>query len=205
MTTPKMLRIEKEMVPANASEPIGVNKGLIYMELAHRLHNLQKYYSSACTAKDSFTSFVLSSEHTLNQLYKPSLQFNPDSPGDSLTPLCHPKAFGEEHSSDYQPVRLTSTPSKIIGQIIMEQIILEVMLKLMENREVIRDSQYVFAKGKSRLGNLVALYNGVTALVDKRRATDIIYLDFRKPFDAVPHNILTTKLERYVFHGMTVR
>lgn len=53
----------------------------------------------------------------------------------------------------------------------------------------------------SSMASRRAFYNAVTALVNRRRVTNISCLDFCRAFDTVPHHILVSVLDRHGFDG----
>ena len=64
---------------------------------------------------------------------------------------------------------------------------------------LINTSQYGFLKARSFLTNLLCCFEEITKWVDDGSPVDVIYLDFQKTFDKVPHQRLILKLKS---HGM---
>jgi len=87
----------------------------------------------------------------------------------------------------------------------MEQLILDVISKQVENKKVVGSSQHRLIKGKKCLINLINFCDGMTGWVDERRVVDVFYLNFSKAFDTVSHNILISKLRKCGLDEWTVR
>ncbi|PKU39469.1 rna-directed dna polymerase from mobile element jockey-like [Limosa lapponica baueri] len=100
----------------------------------------------------------------------------------------------KEDPGNYRPVSLTSVPGRI-----MERIILGELSRQVQDSQGIRASQHGFMKGKSCSTNLISFYDLVTHLRDVGKAVDIVYLDFGKAFDTIPHSVL---LEKLANHGI---
>lgn len=90
---------------------------------------------------------------------------------------------------NYRPISLTSVICKL-----MESILKDAILDHLVQNEVLRSSQDGFMPGKSCLTNLLEYVNKLIALIDTGHSVDVLYLDFAKAFDKVPHCRLLEKL-----------
>ena len=85
---------------------------------------------------------------------------------------------------------LTSIPCKI-----MESIIKEKITGHLDQNKLIKTTQHGFQKGKSCATNLILTMEYLTKATDRNIPVDLIYLDFSKAFDKVPHIRLVAKLK----------
>ena len=105
----------------------------------------------------------------------------------NISPLF--KKGSKDDPGNYRPISLTSVPGKML-----ESIIADDMMSHLEHNKLILDSQHGFRRGRSCLTNLVDFFHDMFSIYDKSRAVDILYLDFRKAFDKVPHKRLMAKV-----------
>lgn len=97
---------------------------------------------------------------------------------------------------NYRPVSLTSQVGKL-----MERIIKEELVRHLENNNLILDSQHGFRNKKSCLTNLLEFSEKVAGIIDEGDPVDVVYLDFQKAFDKVPHGRLMEKLRAHGVGG----
>ena len=90
---------------------------------------------------------------------------------------------------NYRPVSLTSVLCKV-----MEGLLKDVLMKHLLQNNILNASQHGFMQKKSCLTNLVEYLDVLTKLVDEGHSVDVVYLDFSKAFDKVPHARLIAKL-----------
>ena len=98
---------------------------------------------------------------------------------------------------NYRPVSLTSIICKILESFIRDAI----QTHMEENKLYTTSCQHGFRQKKSCTSQLLEVMEDFTSFLDKREDFDVIYLDFKKAFDSVPHERLLLKLNGYGISG----
>lgn len=91
--------------------------------------------------------------------------------------------------SNYRPISLTSVPSKLLEHIISSNIISH-----LNSINFFYPLQHGFRKGLSCETQLAEFTHDLLVNMNNNYQTDVIFLDFAKAFDRVPHRHLLTKL-----------
>ena len=77
---------------------------------------------------------------------------------------------------------------------VLESIVRDSIINHVRIHKLIKESQHGFLKGRSCLTNLLEFLEFVSSYVDQGHPVDVIYLDFQKAFDKVPHRRLMLKI-----------
>ena len=99
---------------------------------------------------------------------------------------------GREIGGNYRPISVTSVLCKTMER---------TLLDYLEHHQLILPTQYGFCQRRSCLTNLLEFFGQVYQEYDECKAVDMIYLDFQKAFDKVPHERLLLKVASLGIRG----
>ena len=68
------------------------------------------------------------------------------------------------------------------------------IIEFAKDNNIISSKQHGFTNGRSCQTNLLTFYEEVSCELDRGRPVDVVYLDFAKAFDTVPHKRLIYKI-----------
>lgn len=98
-----------------------------------------------------------------------------------------PKGRGGTDVSDFRPIAVLSAPAKVFEMAVHNCLYPQIGAHL-------SDAQHGFRPGCGTTGNLLHLMTQLVPAVDAGLQVDVAYLDFKKAFDTVNHDILLSRL-----------
>ena len=162
-------------------------------EVASKINNMKENKSPGI---DGISPKIL--KETVEQISKPLAHVFNLSLQEGIVPLEWKEANSiplfqkglRNKSVNYWPVRLTKVICKLLEKIIRDH-----MMDFLIKHKLINPFQHGFLKARSCLTNLLCFFEEINKWVDDGSPVDVIYLDFQKAFDKVPHQRLIMKLK----------
>ena len=109
----------------------------------------------------------------------------------SVIPIYKNKGSKQE-AGNYRPISLTCIACRM-----MESIIRDSMMKYFKENFLLSEKQFGFVSGRSTVLQLLTVVDKWTEIMDRGGEIDVIYCDFQKAFDTVPHGRLLDLLDHY--------
>ena len=97
-------------------------------------------------------------------------------------------------ATNYRPISLLPTISKILERCIFNKIINLIVPKLSQ-------LQHGFLRNRSTVTQLLTVFSRINDILDKGKQADIMYFDLSKAFNSVPHKLLLHKLKSFGING----
>jgi len=112
----------------------------------------------------------------------------------NITPIY--KKGEKSDAQNYRPVSLTSVTCKILERLIRKRV-----MTFLQDNQLLADQQYGFRPHRSTTTQLLQAMDEWTEWLDNGKNFDVMYMDFAKAFDSVPHQRLLVKVKAYGIRG----
>ena len=100
-----------------------------------------------------------------------------------------PKQGNSTKVQNYRPISLLPLPGKILEKLVHGQ-----LTSYLESESLLVDFQHGFRRGHSTVHSIAQFTDYVSKKIDTGQPTIAAFIDFRKAFDCVQHNVLLQKL-----------
>ena len=107
-----------------------------------------------------------------------------------------PKCRSPKTFSDFRPIALGCSISKI-----MEKLIANEIIKHMTSNKLFHTSQFGFLPKSSTTNQLITQFEDIYEAIYNKENVDLIYIDIAKAFDSVVHSLLLVKIWQYGIKG----
>ena len=115
-----------------------------------------------------------------------------------VTPIY--KKGARKQPANYRPVSLTSVLCKLLERVIVENI-----TDHLSKNDLQAAEQHGFTKGKSTSTNLLEALNVWTEALQHNIPVDVVFLDYAKAFDTVPHKRLIRQVQSFGIDGTILK
>ena len=109
------------------------------------------------------------------------------------------KKGDKKEALNYRPISLTCIICKMSESIVRDHI----MAHFVDN-QLFSTQQFGFLKGRNTVLQLLKMLDLWTESLEEGGQIDVIYTDFEKAFDKVPHNRLLYKLKSYKINSLSL-
>ena len=107
-----------------------------------------------------------------------------------ITPIY--KSGAKDDTNYYRPISIFSEISKLYEKIAHDQLI-----DFLQSNKQLTQNQFAFRKLQSTITSLICVTDHWHSDVDNKKANFVLFLDLKKAFDTVDHEILISKLAKY--------
>ena len=111
-----------------------------------------------------------------------------------MTPIY--KSGAKDDTNNYRPISILSVLSKLYEKIAYDQLI-----DFLQSKKKLTPNQFAFRRLHSTITSLIGVSDHWYSNIDNKKANFALFLDLKKAFDTVDHEILISKLEMYGIKG----